>query len=33
MVKALAMELFREMDSDGEGLLDWSEFKSYSKVD
>ena len=33
MVKALSIELFRLMDLDGEGLVDWCEFKNYANID
>ena len=32
-VKTLALEIFKLLDDDGQGMLDWCEFKGYGQVD
>lgn len=32
-VKSLAMEIFKALDDDGQGMLDWCEFKGYAQID
>ena len=32
MIKPLADEVFQALDEDGEGKLDWKEFKGYGKI-
>ena len=33
LINSLAMEIFKSLDQDKSGFIDWNEFKSYPQVD